>query len=134
VNDQQDNWLTLSPGEVYDPKTLSTLAETISEKLPCKCIQIDYGDASGILQYSLYQNGKLSERYCYGPDYSEEMQEYGKLREAQENETLIRDGENEYIYFKKGPHPEESIICGGDEFLDSLLIEQKVIVSWDYCD
>lgn len=135
LNDQQESgWIVISPTDDYDPDTLDSLAEEISSRLNCKTIRVRYGDASGHLEYVLFEDGEISESYTYGDDYSDEMREFGKEpREAEANETLIRSGGYEYAYFSKGPHPDETVISGGMDFLNDLFVALEAELSWEYC-
>ncbi len=133
-DEQQTKWIVISPTDSYDPYVLDELAEKLSEQLNCSCIRIKFGDASGHLEYILYSNGKVTEEYCFGVDYSEEMEEYGQSpREAKANETLVRADGYEYVYFSEGQHPSESEIKGGMEFLNQIFIKHQAEISWDYC-
>ena len=80
--------------------------------------------------YNLYDKGERIEGYYFGEDFSEEMGEHA--RKEGSNETLIQDGEEEFVYFSKDEHPDESTIKGGEKFLNQLFINQKAELSWDY--
>ena len=135
INDeQQTDWIVVSPTDSYDPDVLDELAKNISAQLNCDSIRIRFGDASGHLEYTLYSNGNVIEEYSFGDDYSEEMQEYGQSpREAKTNETLVRANGLEYVYFSEEQHPSELEIKGGMEFLNQIFIKLQVELSWDYC-
>jgi len=92
--------VVISPTGSYDPEFFSALAQKISVKLTCACMHFEFGDASGVIEYNLFENGQRTEGYSFGPDYSEEMAEYGGfVREAKDGEILIHDSEQEYIYY-----------------------------------
>ena len=133
-DEQQTNWIVISPTDSYDPYVLDELAKKISTQLNCNSIRIRFGDASGHLEYILYSNGKVIEEYSFGDDYSDEMQEYGqKPREAKANETLIRADGLEYVYFSEEQHPSESEIKGGTDFLNKIFVKLQAEISWEYC-
>ena len=133
-DEQQTDWIVISPTDTYDPYVLDELAKKLSAQLVCNSIRIRFGDASGHLEYTLYSNGKVKEEYSFGNDYSDEMEEYGQNpREAKANETLIRADGFKYAYFSEEQHPSESEIKGGMEFLNKIFIELQAELSWDYC-
>ena len=114
------------------PEILDGLAEKISITLHCKSIRVRFGDASGHLEYFLYDDGEVAQGYSFGDDYSAEMAEFGQSpREARANETLVRANGCEYVYFSNDAHPNEDEITGGMEFLNFLFIEQKAELRWN---
>ncbi len=130
INNKQPDWLVISPTGQYDPDFLFELAEKISTAHKCKCIRFDFGDGSGAMVYNLYDKGERIEGYYFGEDFSEEMGEHARKEDP--NETLIQNGEEEFVYFSKDEHPDESTIKGGEKFLNQLFINQKAELSWDY--
>ena len=130
INNSQPSWLVIAPMGEYDPTLLSTLAERISSTHSCRCIDFSYGDASDALVYTLYDDGERVEAYWFSPDYSEEMGDHAA--KAGPDETIVRNGEQEFYYFSKDEHPDNETLEGGSVFLNQLFVEQEAELAWDY--
>ena len=128
----QGDWCTLVPKNQYQRESYIALAIDLSKKWRCQSILFQFGDASGHIECDFYEQGERIEGYSYGPDYSEEMAEYGApLREAKAHETLVRDGDSEYVYFNPRATQSEIDISGGDDFLDQRFQVYEALLSWE---
>jgi hypothetical protein len=131
INNDQQEWLVISPTQSYDPEFLSNLAGEISSKLGCDSIKYQHHDGTGHNEFVLNKKGEIVISYRYG-EFDEEMAEFMGERKPEPKETVIRDGQFEYIYFSGEQHPERSEIACGEVFFNKLFEDLKACLSWDY--
>jgi|GEM_PF-2751980 len=131
INNQQEDWLVISPTQSYDPEFLANLAGEISARLNCPTIKYSFYDGTGHHQFVLYHAGEIAVSYSYG-DFDEEMAEYMGERKVQPNETVVTEGGLECIYYSTQAHPDKSEIASGEKFFNRLFEDQNVCLSWDY--
>lgn len=130
---QGHHWSAWNPGSSGYSYRLEFLARKISREFSIKSIFFSYGDASGWMQYTLFDQGTIVEEYSFGINYDDDMLEAGMdphqdLKEA----TVVSANEDEkFIFWSSVRSKSDSEICGGETFIDEFLRSHNAYIGWD---
>ncbi|NER83580.1 MAG: hypothetical protein F6K42_29320 [Leptolyngbya sp. SIO1D8] len=119
----------------YFPAQIEIVARELSQELSTKAIHFYYGDASGWMGYTLFENGHESESFSFGESYDEEMAEMG----MDPGEHTRRDGtivatnnvDDQFIFWSQSRSKTEMEICAGEKIIDEFLRIHNVYIGWD---